>query len=89
MMVHTQLRMLMDLVSPMFPSAFVFIVYIGSLSRSFRRKSGDGCNNVRNGFRNASYGHYNGTPNNHMVLFFVSHSVPRVWLVILCSTVSD
>ncbi|CAL5428682.1 unnamed protein product [Camellia sinensis] len=28
-------RMLMDLVSPLFPSAFVFIVCLGSLSRSF------------------------------------------------------
>lgn len=27
--------MLMDLVSPLFPSAFVFIVCVGSLSRSF------------------------------------------------------
>lgn len=29
------LGMLMDLVSPLFPSAFIFIVCIGSLSRSF------------------------------------------------------
>ncbi|KAI3797843.1 hypothetical protein L1987_33107 [Smallanthus sonchifolius] len=65
------LGMLMDLVSPLFPPAFVFIVRMGSLSRSFRRKSGDGCNNVRNGFRNASCAHYNGTPNNHII--------PHVW----------
>lgn len=29
--------MLMDLVSPLFPSAFVFIVCLGSLSRSFSK----------------------------------------------------
>ncbi|KAI7757745.1 hypothetical protein M8C21_031757 [Ambrosia artemisiifolia] len=33
--VHILPGMLMDLVSPLFPSAFVFIVCIGSLSRSF------------------------------------------------------
>lgn len=27
--------MLMDLLSPLFPSAFVFVVCLGSLSRSF------------------------------------------------------